>query len=51
MPLLVVTPNSKENINSYFLSMFKEISSKNADGGEISHRVIGVTRLKISLYD
>jgi hypothetical protein len=38
-------------MNSYFLSMLKDISSKNADGGESSHRVIGVTRLEITVYD
>jgi hypothetical protein len=31
--------------------MLKEISSKNADGGESSHRIIGVTRLQITLCD
>jgi hypothetical protein len=51
MPLLVVTPNTKENMNSYFLSMLKEITNKNGDGAESSHRVIGVTRLQITLYD
>jgi hypothetical protein len=35
MPLLVVTPNTKENMNSYFLSMLKEITSKNGDGAEV----------------
>jgi hypothetical protein len=43
-------PQVKGNLNIYFLSMLKDISSKNADGGESSHQFIRVMR-KITLYD
>jgi hypothetical protein len=43
---ITITHNTKENINNYFLSMLKDIASKNSDGDESSHKVIGMTRLQ-----
>jgi hypothetical protein len=51
MLLSVVTLNTKENMNNYLLSMLKDIASKNTNRSESSHKVIGVTRLQITLYN